>query len=80
MGLRWLGVARLRDRPARGPYPNDPALNTTTLEESGGVTTMTVLVQVKSQDLRDAILASGMETGMQVSYNRLEDLVRQAAA
>jgi uncharacterized protein YndB with AHSA1/START domain len=64
---------------APDPYPNDPALNTTTLDESGGVTTMTVLVQVPNQEIRDAILASGMESGMQVSYNRLEDLVRSAA-
>jgi uncharacterized protein YndB with AHSA1/START domain len=61
------------------PYPNDAAVNTTTLDEADGVTTMTVLVTVPSQDIRDAILASGMESGMQISYNRLEDLVRQAA-
>jgi hypothetical protein len=29
--------------------------------------------------VRDMILASGMESGMQVSYDRLEDLVRQDA-
>ena len=34
---------------------------------------------VPIQEIRDAILASGMEGGMQVSYNRLEDLVCQAA-
>jgi uncharacterized protein YndB with AHSA1/START domain len=61
------------------PYPNDAAVNTTNLDEAGGVTTMTVLVTVRNQEIRDAILASGMETGMQISYNRLEDLVRQAA-
>jgi uncharacterized protein YndB with AHSA1/START domain len=59
------------------PYPNDAAVNTTTLDEADGVTTMTVLVTVPNQEIRDAILASGMESGMQVSYNRLEDLVRQ---
>jgi uncharacterized protein YndB with AHSA1/START domain len=61
------------------PYPNDAAVNTTTLDERDGVTTMTVLVTVPTQEIRDAILASGMESGMQVSYNRLEDLVRSAA-
>jgi uncharacterized protein YndB with AHSA1/START domain len=64
---------------APDPYPNDPAVNTMTLDEAGGVTTMTVLVTVPSQEIRDAILASGMESGLQVSYNRLEDLVRSAA-
>jgi uncharacterized protein YndB with AHSA1/START domain len=61
------------------PYPNDVAVNTTTLDESGGVTTMTVLVSVPSQEIRDAILESGMEFGLQISYNRLEDLVRTDA-
>ena len=64
---------------APDPYPNDPAVNTTTLDERNGVTTMTVLVSVPSQEIRDAILASGMESGLQVSYNRLEDLVRSVA-
>lgn len=64
---------------APDPYPNDPAVNTTTLDESDGVTVMSVLLTVPNRDIRDAILASGMESGMQVSYNRLEDLVRSAA-
>ncbi len=53
------------------------AVNVLTLDEHGGVTTLTVLVQTPSQDVRDAIIQSGMEGGMQVSYDRLEDLVRQ---
>ena len=61
------------------PYPNDPAVNTTTLDETDGVTSMTLVVTVPSREIRDAILASGMESGLQVSYNRLEDLVRSAA-
>jgi uncharacterized protein YndB with AHSA1/START domain len=61
------------------PYPNAAALNTMTLNEVDGVTTMTTLVQVASQQDRDAILASGMESGLQISYDRLEDLVRPAA-
>jgi uncharacterized protein YndB with AHSA1/START domain len=55
------------------------AVNVVTLDETDGVTTMRVLVQTPSQDLRDTVLQSGMESGMQVSYDRLEDLVRQAA-
>ena len=64
---------------APDPYPNDPALNTTTLDEHDGVTSMSVLVSVANREIRDAILASGMEHGLQISYNRLEDLVRSAA-
>jgi hypothetical protein len=40
---------------------------------------MTLLVQHSSQAERDMVLASGIESGMQVSYDRLEDLVRQTA-
>jgi uncharacterized protein YndB with AHSA1/START domain len=55
------------------------ALNTVTLDEAGGVTTLSVLVQMPSQEARDAMLASGMEGGMQVSYDRLEDLVTRGS-
>ena len=60
------------------PDPDaNASLNILTLDERDGVTTITVLVQHKSQEDRDAVLASGMEGGLQVSYNRLEDLVTQ---
>ena len=58
------------------PDPDGASLNTITLDERDGVTTMTVLVQHTRQEHRDAQLSSGMEGGMQVSYDRLEDLVR----
>ncbi len=57
----------------------DAAVNVLTLDEADGVTTLTVLVRCSSAEQRDAIIASGMETGMQVSYDRLEDLVTEAA-
>ncbi len=60
-------------------FPEAGSLNTVTLDEVAGVTTMTTLVQHELKEHRDGQLASGMEGGMQVSYNRLEDLVRQAA-
>jgi uncharacterized protein YndB with AHSA1/START domain len=63
------------------PVPDPDAagtLNTVTLDEVDGVTTMTVLVQAPSQEVRDAIIESGMESGMQISYDRLEDLVRRS--
>lgn len=53
------------------------ALNTLVLEERAGVTTMTITVLHVEQEHRDAHIASGMETGMQVSMNRLEDLVAE---
>lgn len=58
--------------------PDAHSVNTTTFDEVDGVTTMTTLVQHASQEHRDAHIASGMEGGMQVSYDRLEDAVRAA--
>jgi uncharacterized protein YndB with AHSA1/START domain len=63
------------------PNPDDTAaLNIVTLDEVDGVTTMKVLAQHDSKETRDMVLATGMESGMQVSYDRLEDLVRAGEA
>jgi uncharacterized protein YndB with AHSA1/START domain len=57
-------------------FPEGQSVNVMTLDEVDGVTTMSTLVQHECQEHRDAQLASGMESGMQVSYDRLEDVVR----
>ena len=54
-------------------------VNTMTLDEVDGVTTMTTVVSHTTKEMRDGQLASGMETGMQVSYDRLEDVARSLA-
>lgn len=87
MEVGFHGEYREIDRPHRLvsteayegiPDPDEHAsVNTVTLEEVDRVTTMTVLVQHTSKEDRDAVLESGMESGMQISYNRLEDLVRE---
>jgi uncharacterized protein YndB with AHSA1/START domain len=51
-------------------------LNTVTLEENDGRTTMTTLVQAPSKEIRDAIIESGMEAGMQDAYDLLEEVAR----
>lgn len=56
--------------------PADAAVNTMTLDERDGVTTMTTLVRHAKAEHRDGHLASGMEYGMQVCYDRMEELVR----
>jgi len=61
------------------PGPENYPVCTATLDEVDGVTTMTLHVRHTSKEERDAVLATGMESGMQVSYDRLEDLVQQAA-
>ena len=57
------------------PDPEAASLNTMVLEERSGVTTMTITVVHATQEHRDAHIASGMEGGMQISMNRLEDVV-----
>ena len=57
------------------PDPADYPVVTMRLDEQDGVTTMTVRSKHTTQEERDTVIASGMESGMQVSYDRLEDLV-----
>jgi uncharacterized protein YndB with AHSA1/START domain len=49
-------------------------VNTATLTETGGRTTLTVLIQAPSKAVRDAIIDSGMEAGMQDAYDLLEEV------
>lgn len=56
--------------------PDAGALDTITFEEKDGVTTMIINVLHSCKEHRDAHIASGMEGGMQISMNRLEDAVR----
>jgi uncharacterized protein YndB with AHSA1/START domain len=61
------------------PVPDPDAmavLDKLTFDEGGGVTTMTLHSQCPDQFTRDAIIESGMEHGMQLSFDRMEDLVR----
>ena len=59
--------------------PDAAALDIIDLEEADGVTTMKMLVRHTEQAHRDAHIESGMEGGMQVSMDRLEDLVATLA-
>ncbi len=54
-------------------------VNTVTYEDLGGRTKMTVLVQCPSREVRDAIIESGMEVGMQKSYVALERVAQSLA-
>ena len=55
-------------------YPGE-AVNITTLAEKGGRTTMSLLVRYESKDARDAVLKSGMETGVDASYDTLDGVL-----
>jgi|Tabmets5t2r1_1033131.scaffolds.fasta_scaffold25861_2 uncharacterized protein YndB with AHSA1/START domain len=63
------GVPQPEDGPEEG------TVNTITLaEREDGRTTLTVLVQAPSKEVRDAIIDSGMEAGMQDAYDLLEQV------
>jgi uncharacterized protein YndB with AHSA1/START domain len=49
-------------------------LNVVTFTEADGRTTLTILVQAPSAEVRDAIMDSGMEVGMQEQMELLEQL------
>jgi uncharacterized protein YndB with AHSA1/START domain len=57
------------------PDPDANAtVNTLTLTEVDGRTTLTVLVHAPSKEVRDAIIESGMEAGMQDALDLLEQV------
>lgn len=75
--IAFRGVNKVIDRPRRlvsteiyEAYPDVEAVNTLTLEESDGVTTMTIVAAYPTKEARDAVIASGMEDGLQVSLDR----------
>ena len=83
--MGWRGVYREIERPDRlvstelfEGYPDAEAVNTLTLVERDGTTTMRVVVLHASKENRDAHLESGMEAGMQIVLDRFEDLVAGA--
>ena len=61
------------------PHPEGEAVNTLTLTERDGRTTMTLLIQHRSRANRDAVLEAGMETGMNSSFDSLEEVARSLA-
>ena len=54
--------------------PDAVAVNIMTLNEKDGRTTLTVLMELTSQEDRDAIINTGMEAGMQEAYDLLEQV------
>ena len=82
MGMR--GVYRKIDPPEGSvhtesfdDYPGDSQV-TMALVEQGGKTTMTVTVLYPSQEVRDAVLKSGMEHGAAESYDKLAEMLASA--
>ncbi|HEU4841460.1 MAG TPA: SRPBCC domain-containing protein, partial [Ilumatobacteraceae bacterium] len=81
------GEYREVDPPARivatesfsDDWTGGETLNTTTFDEVGGITTVTVVVEFASSTSRDQALATGMEAGLTEGFERLDALVAEAA-
>src|SRR5689334_17772379 len=54
------------------PFPDSPALDTLTLTEDDGRTTLTILVEHTTKQARDMHVESGMEDGLQDALDLLE--------
>jgi uncharacterized protein YndB with AHSA1/START domain len=54
--------------------PDAQALDTLTLTEHDGRTTMTILVDHGTREQRDAVLATGMQEGLQEALDDLEEV------
>jgi len=54
--------------------PDGEALVTISLTEEDGRTTLTLLTQLPSKEVRDMIVSTGMEAGMQDAMDRLEQV------
>jgi uncharacterized protein YndB with AHSA1/START domain len=59
---------------AEGLSEEDAPLNIVTFTEADGRTTLSLLVQCTGKELRDMILGSGMEAGMQEGFDLLEEV------
>ncbi|HMJ57513.1 MAG TPA: SRPBCC family protein [Gemmatimonadales bacterium] len=60
-------------------YPGE-SLNTLVLIEQGGRTTLTQTMRYESPAAREAVIKSGMEKGVEASYDRLADVLAASAA
>ncbi|HET6508129.1 MAG TPA: SRPBCC family protein [Baekduia sp.] len=60
-------------------FPDAASVNTMTLVERDGRTTLRTLVQHSSKEHRDGHVDSGMEGGLQESFDALEDVAKSLA-
>jgi uncharacterized protein YndB with AHSA1/START domain len=85
----FTGVYREVDRPARLVYTEiydvepfnsgDPAVTTATFTEEGGGTLLRVSTLFPSREVRDGVLATGMEAGAAESMDRLAERLQSMA-
>jgi uncharacterized protein YndB with AHSA1/START domain len=61
------------------PDVGEPSINTLTLSESGGRTTLTIAMRFPSKEIRGMAVQSGMTEGMAKGYDRLDGVLAEAA-
>ena len=61
------------------PFPDVESIVTTLFTEERGQTRLTVTARYPSKDVRDMVLATGMEHGAAKSYDELEIVARELA-
>jgi uncharacterized protein YndB with AHSA1/START domain len=59
------------------PWYQGEALNTHVFIERDGKTTLTLTMMYESKEARDGVLKSGMESGVAVSYDRLDEILAE---
>jgi uncharacterized protein YndB with AHSA1/START domain len=57
-----------------------PSVVTTTFNEADGKTTVRILVRYDSQQTRDIVLQSGMESGAAAGYDKIEEMLSERLA
>jgi uncharacterized protein YndB with AHSA1/START domain len=62
-----------------GAPGGEAVLNTVTFTEEDGRTTLTILMQAPSKEIRDVIIDSGMEDGLQDALDLLEEVAASAS-
>ena len=60
--------------PGTADDEDNAPLNVVTFDEANGSTVFSLLVRCPSQEVRDMIVSSGMETGMQKAWDLLEQV------
>lgn len=83
-GPAFYGVYREIVAPERvvfteifAPFPDVESVVTAVLTEENGKTRLTATCLYPSMEVRDMVIKSGMSKGAGISYDRLEDLVRE---
>src|SRR5688500_2993640 len=59
------------------PHPDPGSVVTVGVSEEAGKRRLAVTARYPSREVRDIVLASGMDRGAGISYDRLEDLVAE---